>query len=125
MTILIQSSMSSNVNAISPPRSIDLVTQDEVYCSADEVLGRHSCTIRGRVRRIALIIAMRHIAVMTQWRPMSRNTNGDSFKWCVEMPMTEMLVTMSPRKRIKRRSGISDVSDAGLAGGAMVALRVE
>ena len=39
--------------------------------------------------------------------------------------MTEALVTMSARKRSKRRSGISDVSDAGLAGGAMVALRVE
>ena len=39
--------------------------------------------------------------------------------------MTEALVTMSARKRIKRRRGISDVSDAGLAGGAMVALRLE
>ena len=39
--------------------------------------------------------------------------------------MIERLATMSPRKISKRRSGVSDVSDAGLAGGAMVALRLE
>ena len=55
---------------------------------------------------------------------MSRSMSGDSVKWSVEMPSTERLVRMSPRKIIKRRSGISDVSDAGSAGGAMVALRL-
>ena len=68
---------------------------------------------------------MTYTAVMTRWRAMSRNTGGDSFKWSVEMPVMERLVRMTPRKTIKRRSGISDVSDAGLVGGAMVALRLE
>ena len=90
-------------------------------------MGGHGRTIRGRVKRIESIIKPRYTPVMTRWRAMSRSTSGDSFKWSVEMPSTERLVRMSPRKIIKRRSGISDGSDAGLAGGAggaMVALRL-
>ena len=56
---------------------------------------------------------------------MSRKTDGDSSMWSVEMPVIERLAPISPRKINKRRSGISEVSDAGLAGGAMVALRLE
>ena len=32
---------------------------------------------------------------------------------------------MSPRRRTERRGGMSDVSDGRLAGGVMVALRLE
>ena len=76
------------------------------------------------MKRIESIIIMRYTPRMTRWRAMSRSMSGDSVKWSVEMPSTERLVRMSPRKIIKRRSGISDVSDAGSAGGAMVALRL-
>ena len=76
------------------------------------------------MKRIELIIQMRYAAVMTRWRAMSMNKSRDSLKGSGKMPATERLVIMSPRKRIKRRSGVSDVSGAGLAGGAMVALRL-
>ena len=80
----------------------------------------HGCTIRGRVKTIASIIRRRHVVARSIWRPISRNTTGDSIMSSGEMPVAERLVRINPRNIIRRRSGISHGSGGGFGGGAMV-----
>ena len=67
----------------------------------------------------------RYVAMKTSPRTMSRNLGRILSKGRVQAMVSRRLVMMSPRKTIERRGGIPDVSNGKLAGGAMVALRLE